>query len=732
MATTGAPAANISEQYVREAPDIEAYKLGLMQSAQALQMPNLPDYQVAGMTDQQKAAIQAGQSGIGAYLPYLQGAGNNITSAAGTLGEAADVLRGADTRGQFAAAQQAYNNAAGAASGIGALSNVAGSGMGLIGAGSKDIDTAQQMAANNANANLGQSQDFLTGSAYQALNASQQPGFGQGIGSMAAGALQGAAASQLGAAPTAEAAGNVFAPQQNTVSMNAAQTGYNPQLQTFQMGPAQQVGAQNVTANNIQAAQMGPAQEVQTKSFAQPGAASTMMSPYMDAVVKAQQREAMRNAGIMGLQRNAAATKSGAFGGSRQAIENAEANRNLSTQLGDIESTGLQQAYQQAQNQFNTEQQANLTAQQANQQAGLTVGGQNLNAQQQANVQNAANQLQASGMTAQQAMQAALANQQAGLTVGQQNLASQQSTQQLGTQTGLQTSLANLSSEQQANVQNQAAQLQTQGMNAQQAMQAALANQGVTQQTNLANQAMQGQYGLQGAQLGMQAAGLTQNVGQAQINAANSQGALGMQAAQQAANVGQTLGSQQIQNAQLGQSAANTIGQLGTSQAGLAGQYANIAGQQANILGAQAAADQSIGQGIGSLATQQFGIGQNMAQGLGSLGTQLGNMGVQQAALGQTAQQLANNDVNSLYSLGAVQQKQNQSVLDAQRATEMQNAMQPYQQIAFQSDIYKGAPSTQMAVTSQQAAAPSPFQQIAGVGTGILGLAGAAKTTGLI
>jgi len=62
----------------------------------------------------------------------------------------------------------------------------------------------------------------------------------------------------------------------------------------------------------------------------------------------------------------------------------------------------------------------------------------------------------------------------------------------------------------------------------------------------------------------------------------------------------------------------------------------------------------------------------------------------------------------------------------------MQTAMQPYQQLAFQSDIYKGAPSSQMAVTTQQAPAPSPFQQIAGVGTGILGTAAAANAVGKI
>jgi len=117
-----------------------------------------------------------------------------------------------------------------------------------------------------------------------------------------------------------------------------------------------------------------------------------------------------------------------------------------------------------------------------------------------------------------------------------------------------------------------------------------------------------------------------------------------------------------------------------------------------------------------------------MGQGLGSLGTQLGNLGVQQAALGQSAQQMGQSDVNFLFNLGAIQQKQKQAELDALRSTQMQQATQPYQQLAFLSDIYKGAPSTQMAVTQQQTPAPSPFQQIAGLGTGILSTAAAANT----
>lgn len=80
------------------------------------------------------------------------------------------------------------------------------------------------------------------------------------------------------------------------------------------------------------------------------------MDPYMQNVVDIQQREAQRQADIARTQTNAQAVKSGAFGGSRQAIVDAEAARNLATQKGDIQARGLQDAYSRAQQQFNTEQ----------------------------------------------------------------------------------------------------------------------------------------------------------------------------------------------------------------------------------------------------------------------------------------------------------------------------------------------------------------------------------------
>lgn len=109
-------------------------------------------------------------------------------------------------------------------------------------------------------------------------------------------------------------------------------------------------------------------------------AAQQYMNPYMQNVVDIQQREAQRQADIAGTQRGAQAVKSGAFGGSRQAIMDAEAARNLAMQKGDIQAQGLNQSYQQAQNQFNADMARNMQAQQLGEQsrqygAGLGMQG---------------------------------------------------------------------------------------------------------------------------------------------------------------------------------------------------------------------------------------------------------------------------------------------------------------------------------------------------------------------
>jgi hypothetical protein len=125
-------------------------------------------------------------------------------------------------------------------------------------------------------------------------------------------------------------------------------------LQNQAFGAAGNIGQDPFSQQSAQ----GILQNAQT-SFGQPQA-QQYMSPYMQSVVENQQRDAQRQADIATTGRNAQAVGSGAFGGSRQAIMDAEANRNLALQKGDIQSTGLQNAYTQAQSQFNADQQRQL------------------------------------------------------------------------------------------------------------------------------------------------------------------------------------------------------------------------------------------------------------------------------------------------------------------------------------------------------------------------------------
>jgi len=257
---------------------------------------------------------------------------------------------------------------------------------------------------------------------------------------------------------------------------NAAQTGYAPTLQNYQMA--------------------GP-EKVKTEKFIDQGTAQAYMSPYMQQVIENQQRDAQRQADIAATTRHAGATQAGAFGGSRQAIMDAEAARNLAQQKGDIQAQGLQNAFTNAQQQFNAEQGYGLQGQIANQNAGVNVGGQNLNA----------------------------------------NLA----VQQLGTQTGLQTALANLGNQQQMNLANQNAANQAAqfgaGQNLTSAQTAAQYGQAANA-LNAQNAQFGAQYGLnalQGAQGAAQAQGqLGATQGQAGIAALNAQLAAGNQ--QQATN----------------------------------------------------------------------------------------------------------------------------------------------------------------------------------------------------
>jgi hypothetical protein len=96
--------------------------------------------------------------------------------------------------------------------------------------------------------------------------------------------------------------------------------------------------------------QMGAGQRF-AQQATDPFAVQQYMSPFMQNVVDTQKLSAVRDYQLAQPVRQAAATRAGAFGGSRQAIENAEAQRALMSQLQGIQATGTQKAFEDAQRQ---------------------------------------------------------------------------------------------------------------------------------------------------------------------------------------------------------------------------------------------------------------------------------------------------------------------------------------------------------------------------------------------
>lgn len=148
------------------------------------------------------------------------------------------------------------------------------------------------------------------------------------------------------------------APQLGDATAMAGMAGLGALNTQYTFNPYQ---AQQFTGNNVQA----------------------YMSPYMQNVVERQQADAERQSKIAGQAQGAQAARAGAFGGSGDYLMRGQAAGNLARQKGDIQAQGLQNAYQQAMQQFNTSQGQNQAAQQLNaqqQQFGAGLGLQGLQA----------------------------------------------------------------------------------------------------------------------------------------------------------------------------------------------------------------------------------------------------------------------------------------------------------------------------------------------------------------
>ena len=204
-----------------------------------------------------------------------------------------------------------------------------------------------------------------------------------------------------------------------------------------------------------------------------------------------------------------------------------------------------------------------------------------------------------------------------------------------------------------------------------------LNRQAAIQQQTLASQALNaGAFG--GSRFGVQAAELGRNQQTAQAQA------LAQLLSQ---NYGQALGASQ---------SAFESGKA--REAGLASLLAGITGQE-----------MAVGQAEAQLAADQM-----RAAGIG--------------------QQMATQDLGTLQQLGGQQQLLHQAVLDAKQQNIARQQQEEAGRLGFLSDIYKGAPSTQMTLAQQSVApppSPSAFQQIAGIGTGLLSSVAAGKQAGI-
>jgi len=112
------------------------------------------------------------------------------------------------------------------------------------------------------------------------------------------------------------------------------------------------------------------------RSFTDEGIATKYMNPFLEQVLEPQRAEAERAAGIKRLETLGRFTRPGgasAFGGDRQAIMEAEGERNLATLLDKITGEGYKNAYDVAAKLFGTEEDRALLANRQAQDYGLAA-----------------------------------------------------------------------------------------------------------------------------------------------------------------------------------------------------------------------------------------------------------------------------------------------------------------------------------------------------------------------
>jgi hypothetical protein len=274
---------------------------------------NIPEYArpyVENMLQSTQAQIyNADMTGFRPYQPYSTDVNNYFAGFSPLQQSAQQSAYYMQTPGQFGLG----TGLAGAA-GIGGLS-----------------------AADQASMLGGQALGYgATGAEYGGLGAQQALARAQQTGRQAAmygGMGAGYGARAAGLAPTAQAFG------QEAADIGMGGLGYGA------------LGAGYGGRGAMAAEQGFGAGEAFARQATSPEATAAYMSPYMQNVVDYQKSQALRDFQIGQGLRRAQAVGAGAFGGSRQAIAESEAERSLTSQLQGIEATGRQKAFEDAQRQ---------------------------------------------------------------------------------------------------------------------------------------------------------------------------------------------------------------------------------------------------------------------------------------------------------------------------------------------------------------------------------------------
>jgi hypothetical protein len=115
----------------------------------------------------------------------------------------------------------------------------------------------------------------------------------------------------------------------------------------------QQIGTELGTMNTPSQFNMGTGSAAMglgaLGSMLSPQQTAMYMSPYQQNVIDVNKQEALRDAQKGLTAQNLASAKQGTYGGARNALMMSEADRNLQTKLGNIQATGMQNAFDAAQ-----------------------------------------------------------------------------------------------------------------------------------------------------------------------------------------------------------------------------------------------------------------------------------------------------------------------------------------------------------------------------------------------